>query len=415
MFSEEKLKTFGTLIFLFFGAAIYIAKPPINISWGILCLITLVYLVFFYRKNLFSQNAWVLILVLPVAVGFIASFFSLTGPKASIAFMSRYRFLLLPLPFFLFVTDRKTLIRLFILMNAAALFDVGYCYYTSAGSDSLFYNFYGLHKFGRNSDMLFCLCLFNTGILIGGRKLSFFRDRTGIYFLLAIHTIILVASVALLGERGAWLGLLAGLIVYLLAYSRKILIVLAILFPLLLLNLPQGPQERLIGQHSTHIRMKLYTLAPELIIDKGLWFRGTGAKASDKFVREYIAQQPEAYQENYNYILEHFPDNFHSSFLQMAVEGGLIFPALFLGAAFFLLFRLFKARPMMTPEDSLVVWTAISVTCGSFTSQMFHEELFRYGGLVALIILYTACFIETSYRSPELSSPVFGNYDDHDG
>lgn len=408
MISEEKFNAFGSSIFILFGASIYIAKPPVNILYGMLFISALIYSALFYRKALFSQNAWAWILLIPLAAGFITSFFSLAGPKSSLAFLLRYRFLFLTFPFAFFVRDRNTLIRLFVLMNIAALFDVGYCFITSAGSGSFFYNLHGIHKLGRNSDMLFCLCLFNAGILMGGHKLGFFRNRPGLGMVLVIQTIILLASVLLLGERGAWLGLFAGLVVFLFVYSRKLLLVIAILLPIVLFNLPKVPHERLIDRHSTQIRLKLLKLGGEFIVDKNLWIRGTGAHTTQGFIESYISQKPQAYQERYHFILNHFPDNFHSSYLQMAVEAGVLFPLLFLGAVLFVIFSLIRARPLMSPHDSLIVWTAISVTCGSLIAQMFHEELFRYGGLASAIILYSACFISTAYRTPELPAPVFG-------
>lgn len=398
MSTESRVKNAGTFLLLLFGFTIFIAKAPINIASGLLLIATLVYLCRFAAKEVFLSNRYVLILLFPLLVGFVLSFFSMAGwLKGPCSFLLRYRFLFLVLPFVLFVTRRQTLVLLFVLLNVAAFMDVAYCI-VSADTSDLFNNMYGYHKFGRNSDMLFTLCLFNVNLIVGGLSLKQFRKFPGRSLLLLINTLVLLTGVVLLGERGAWLGMYCGLVVFLAVYGRKLLLGMVVLSLFSPLFLPQVALDRLNDIYSNDVRLKLFRVSVDFIIEENCLFLGTGAKNVQENFDRFVKTRSQDYQDDYHHIFEVYPGNLHSSFLQMAVEVGLVFVLAYLGAVLWIVIRLLRTMTRMNPPDRVIVMSVVSVTAGFLVSQAFHEELFRYGGLVFSLLLYSACFIETGYR-----------------
>jgi len=225
--SEPLMKKIGLSFFLLFSFSIFVAKPAINITYGLLILSALIYKLK-YGKKIITKNRFVVLLLFPIGVGFFFSFFSISGIEESVNFIIRYRFLFLFLPFVLFIDSQKALLKILIVMNAGAFIDVVYSLLNSDLGQP-FGNIYGIHKFSRHSDMLFALFLINATILLIKYKKKVISRHIKFYSLLFINTCFLLMTVILIGQRGAYLGLYCGLIVLFFMYSKKLLIALIIL------------------------------------------------------------------------------------------------------------------------------------------------------------------------------------------
>ncbi|MCK5096632.1 MAG: O-antigen ligase family protein [Desulfobacteraceae bacterium] len=398
--SEPLFKKAGINLFLLFAFSIFIAKPAINISYTFLILAALIYLIKYGSKDFFTDNPYVLILLFPVGIGFILSFFSMAGIKGSADFILRYRFLFLVLPFAIFITNRKILIQIIIAMNAGALIDVIYCMLNSDLSNP-FGNIYGIHKFGRHSDMLFTLCLINTTFLLIKYKLNAVSENIKLYSLLLVNTCIIFTTIILIGQRGAYLGLYFGLIVLFILYSRKLFVILMIITALSPLFAPEYVLDRAKSiiapsQHSNSQRLKLLKTGTDLFIENKCFIRGTGAEDVEPELEKLFAAKPQSYRDKYYEIFRLYPGNFHNSYLQMAVEGGLLFLILYLSAICYLLIQIFKKMKKNDSNEYIILPCVVVSSIGFLISQFFHEEFFRYGGLVFFTIFYGGCMIENS-------------------
>ncbi|MFH1156484.1 MAG: O-antigen ligase family protein [Pseudomonadota bacterium] len=400
MLSETTLKRYGTGFFLLFSFTIFVAKAPINISSGLLLLTTLIFLYRCPGSREIFRYYYVRVCLFPLILGLVLSFFSLEGPLAFIGFLHRYRFFFLVVPFALFITEYRHLEKLFRLMNVAACLDVVYCMLNSDFSD-MFSHFYGYHKFGRNSDMLFSICLFNLLYLIGLVLLKQFNQNRRINILLSLNTALLFVGVVLLGERGAWIGFYFGLFIFLMIYSRKLLFLIVVISLMAPFYTPDVAMQRLksivdVTHFSNDIRLRLYRAGFDYLVETNRFVTGTGVENVQKEVDVFFETKPKAYQDEYYQTFKDHPGNFHNSFLQMAVEGGVLFLLSYLLAMGLLLVRLARKARDMKDGDRLIIKAIVSVSAGFLLSQFFHEELFRYGGLVFMILLYAGCYIEKS-------------------
>ncbi len=66
--SETLIKKTGIALFLLFCFSIFIAKPAVNIVYAWLMLISLIYLIKYGTKDIFTDNRYVLILLFPICV-----------------------------------------------------------------------------------------------------------------------------------------------------------------------------------------------------------------------------------------------------------------------------------------------------------------------------------------------------------
>ncbi len=391
------MKKVGLSFFLLFSFSIFVAKPAINISYGLLIVSALIYK-FKYGKKIVTKNRFVVLLLVPIGVGFFFSFFSISGIEESINFIIRYRFLFLFLPFVLFIDSKEALLKIFIAMNAGAFIDIVYSMLNSDLGQP-FGNIYGVHKFGRHSDMLFTLFLINATILLIKYKKKTISKHIHFYPLLFINTCFLLITVILIGQRGAYLGLYCGLIVLFLMYSKKLLIALIIITMVSPLFAPAYVLNRVKSivdptEISNSARLNLLKLGTDYLVEKKCWVRGTGAKSVKSEFEKFLTENSKRYTESFRESIKLFPGNFHNSYLQMTIEGGLLFAILYLSTIFYLLLSIYKKLRETDNRDNYPMACAVVCSMGFMISQFFHEEFFRYGGLVAYICFYSGCMIE---------------------
>jgi len=395
--SEPLLKKLGLAFFLLLGFSIFLAKPAINIAYGLLILSALIFLFKFDIKKIWMGHRFMGILCIPIGIGFILSFFSMDGIDGSIGFFSRYRFLFLFLPFVIFVDTPKALLKIFIALNAGAFVDVIYCMLNSDLSRP-FANIYGFHKFGRHSDMLFTLFLINATVLLIAYKKNIISEHIKFYSLVVINTCLIGLTIILIGQRGAYVGLYCGLIVLFFLYSKRLLVALILLTLISPFFAPDYVSNRVKSfidpaQESNSERMQLLELGFTFLIEKNCWVRGTGAKNLKSELKQFLAEKPADYQEYFRDLIKLYPGNFHNSYLQMTIESGLLFAIWYVGAIVYLLFLMLKQLKPATDQNETILACALVCTAGFLISQIFHEEFFRYGGIIAFMCFYAGCTV----------------------
>lgn len=375
----------------------FISKAAINISGGLLLVFCLMYSVAYVRKDFLKNKPYVAILLLPLFIGLFFSFFSYTGPEGVVAFMARYRFFLMVLPFAVFIKKKSELNGLLIALNISGFIGMMYGFINS-NLNNLWGHFHGLHIIGRNSDMIFALCLLNVVFLF---QFGTWRDTQGkiVKSLLIINSCLLVSGLLFIGQRGPILCFCIGLILFSILFQRRLLILLAavvIAVPLLFSDSWLMQRIKSIGDLDHNIsniaRLHLYKTGLDFVVEDNLFLRGTGAKKADKPFSEYFKQKPSEYQKKYKEAAR-YPGNFHNSFLQMAIEAGLLFLVLFLGGFIYLLRSMIDKMKLLPYNEKAYVIAAVIVTISFFISQIFHGGLYRYPGIVFYIIFLCGCFV----------------------
>ena len=410
--SKDAFQRAGKLLFMVLGFSIFIAKPPINISYALLMAMGLAYWAKF-KPSFLGRNPYVIILLIPFLLGAVGSLFALEGSQGFLFFIHRYRFLLLVIPFALFIRSPKDLIFILLAMNAGALVDIVF-FLINSDLNHILGRVHGFHKFGRHSDMMFTLSLLDIGFLAFGFKSRLrFPRSTWVYGFIGLSVIPIFISVWLIGQRGAYLGLYVGLVSFCLLYSKRLLWGLALAtlcFALLAPHYVISRTKTIVDTRDTgsnRVRLKLFRIGTDMVAGKELFFRGVGDKKRIEQELEIIfADKSPEYREKYYSTFKMYPDNFHNSYLQMAVEAGLVFPILYLFGIGYLLLSMFQKKGN-GPLEKVVFPSIIMAASGFLVTEIFHEEFFRYGGLVFFIMFYGACLVEnTRGRSAHLSPIV---------
>lgn len=396
--SDIIMKYSGYFFFIIFALAVCISKAAVNISGSFLLLISVVYIAFFYDRIDFRyKNKHALILLFPFLIGFILSFFSLSGVSGSLAFLERFRFFILFLPFALFVDSEKKINTLFISLNISSFVSIIYGI-SVLDCTNIWGNIVGFHSLGRSSDLMVSISLMNIAWFFIG---SFQRKASHIFFKLAIslNTLLMVSGIAVMGRRGSMIGLLVGLIVLMIVFRRFLILVLIMVAGCCSLYFSDNwLTERvhsisdLEKNESNIIRIQLIRTGVDYIVDNRLFFRGTGAKKSKKLFSDYYNSKPQIYKTKYNRVIDFF-GNFHNSFLQMAIEAGVFFVVLFLSSIFYIMAFLLHKLGDLEGDRRFYPAAALVVTIACFASQFFHGDLYMYGGIPFILILSGGCFV----------------------
>lgn len=411
MTKDILLKWAGYFFFTLLALSLFISKAAVNISGVVLLLISIIYLVFYYdRIDFRNKNRYVILLLFPFFIGFIASFFSFSGASGSLAFLERFRFFLLFLSFALFIDSEKKMNIILILFNISSLASILFGLNQLDFSGEIWGKVIGLHTLGRGSDLMVSISLLN---IVGLFTYNWQGKRRNILFKLVIflNTVLMISGVFVMGRRGSIMGLLAGIVIFGVV-SRRIFI-LALVVSTVCCSVYFSNTwivQRIISiadlnnNESNEVRIQLIRTGVDYIGDARLFFRGTGAKLSKKPFESYYNSKPDAYKAKYNLVGGYF-GNYHNSFLQMAIEGGVLFVLLFFVCVFsmmvFLIIRLFK----LEGNAKFYPTAAISVTCGCFVSQFFHGDLYMYGGIPFIMVLSAGCSMSmTKNEEPMVES-----------
>lgn len=397
-----------TSFFLFIVLTLFIcrSKSAVDIAFGILMVISIYCLIRHANRGFIKQNRHIIILLLPLAIGFCISFFSLAGPvKGATGFLERYRFFLLIIPFTQFVQSEKKINTLFIILNLSAFIVVIYGFF-QLNFPNIWGKTIGFHFIGRNADLLMSISLIN---LVGLFCYRVEKDklRNAVFkILISLNTALMFSAVILMLRRGSYLGFAVGVFVFLfISKKRKILplVIIALFTFLYFSNSMVVTRVKSIvdfkDNNSNRERIQLLRTGTAYLMDKHLIFRGTGGKMAVEPYTEYFYSHSDEYQEkNSDIIRKQYFGNFHNSFLQMAVEYGLFFLLCYLASIFYILGRLYKSLPHLTGNQKVYPKVAIVITLGFFVSQFFHTDLYSYGGIPFLLAFAAGCHVFNQNR-----------------
>jgi len=376
----------------------FISKAAVNISSGLIFFVAFLDIAVNGTYKQLVKNRFFLAFLLPLLVGMVLSLFSDAGISGLIFFLSRYRFFFIFIPFMTFIKEKKHLYLLFFMLNISGCLAVVYGFVNFYLKSSEF-GFDGLLIIGRNSDLLASLSLMNTILLfdfdVKNNFLKFFV-RLGLMVSLGLC----IPAICIIGQRGAMLGLYVGWIVYSLFFNRKFLVVLIIvsLAGVMFVNSKNPVMIRiksimnLKDDASNLCRMHLLSSGIPYVVKHHL-ITGTGDKNPEKDFTEFFKSQDKAFQDRYVHAME-LPGNFHNSFLQMAVEGGALFLAVYLAGIGYVLFYIVWG--LRESGNKVFCMGSLVVSVAAFVTYFFHGELYRYGGMVFYMVLISGCVRETT-------------------
>ena len=390
--------TFGVAVLFF--VFVFFSKAAMNSLGGLVLLLSLLSIVV-NKQKIFRDNTWLVLIVVPVVVGGGAALFSESGGLLAVAgFLNRMKFVFL---FFVLAAVVKDEERLWWLLGAVLLSGVSASLLGLAHPGQRVYgSFSGMHHIGRNADMLMISFL---GIIcfLGD---SVFRRRIGT---LGVGLLTCVATLFFWGivmsaMRGTWLGFLVGIGVYSLLFNRKFLIVGGVLVVLALSMGPSGTvvkEFKSIGNttsdSSNLARLQLWQAG--LDFSKNHLLLGSGRdRITEQFTAFYYAQ-PEEYQRKYKRSIQ-FPGHFHNSYIQLFVEGGLLFFLVFVVCGTLLMYRLVRSLTADSFGEKVYVQAAIVASSGFIFAQFFHSELYSYGSAL-LVLVFFAGLAATRWREDE--------------
>lgn len=399
----------GYIFFIIFTLFICISKAGVNIAGGVLFLLSIIYLALYAKEEKLFDHRYVLVLLFPLAIGLVLSLFSLNGPRGVVGFLERYRFFFLVLPFFAFLNTKKKLFVVFIILNVSAVTGVVYGYINTNHSH-LWINFEGFHTLGRHSDLLVSVILMNISALL------FCRFNKRFYHLLFVvlvgmNSILMLSAVILMARRGSYLGLVIGMFVLSFIYWRKWLLFLVIILTLSVFIIETPVSQRIKSivdvnnDISNIIRIQLNKTGIDFVIKKKLFLRGTGGKQSEQWFREFYLSKSDEYRERFGKVEEYnYFGNFHNSFLQIAVEYGVVFLLTYLCCVGYLFVWILRNIKWLDDGENVYPVSAIVVTMGFYVSQMFHNDLYSYGGIPQILIFLSGCYSVGQFHRDKMTS-----------
>lgn len=377
---------FGVAIAFFLS--VFISKAAMNSLGGLLLLLGFVS-IGVNRQHVFKTYPFLMLFLIPVIFGCGATLFSeIGGVKALFSLLNRLKWFVLPVILASFLKDEKRVGWIFgaVLLSGtvATLFGV------SQPEQRVFGLFSGMHQIGRNADMLM-ICLLGIAAFLGN---PVFRRSAGRVWvgIMACVAVLFFWALVMGSIRGAWLGLLVGLGVYSLLFNRTFLFVGAILIVIAVGVGPSGVvlnEFKSIGNRDSDVsnlaRLELWQTGLSFSRDHMLF--GSGCfRIKDQF-REYYQKQPEEYHSK-NFWSGQYPGDFHNSYIQLFVEGGLLFFLVFIGCGAVMLYRLLQGLGKVSREKKVYVQAAVAVSTGFLLAQFFHGELYSYGSVLFILVLF---------------------------
>ncbi|BCS99322.1 hypothetical protein DSLASN_49540 [Desulfoluna limicola] len=376
------------LTFAFFLSA-FVSKAAMNSLGALMLLVGLVSIVV-NRDKVLSKHPFVMLFLIPLGVGTVAAIFSEIGGLPAVGeFLNRLKFFFLPLVLASVVKDEK---RLWWLCGAVFFSGVVASFIgLSEPFQRNYGHFTGMHEIGRNADMLMIALL---GLLVclgaGSFRKKLERWQVGV---VACVAGLFFWGMMMSGIRGAWVGFAVGLGCYSVFFNRKFLIIIGVL---VVVACSIGPTGRVIDEvksigdttsnASNLARLQLWKTGVDF--SKGHLLFGSGSdrgKVRAQF-KEFYKAQPEVYQKKYHWSIQ-YPGHFHNSYIQLFVEGGLLFFGAFIACGTLLMIRLVRALSVIPIEFKAYTQAAIVAASGFLATQFFHSELYSYGGALLMLFL----------------------------
>jgi hypothetical protein len=403
-------------VFLYILAlGICISKAAVNITNGVALLLSLIYVVLNWKSIDFKEKyRYIPVLLFPFAYGLFASFFALGGASSVAAYFERYRFFLMIPAVAFFAGSEKRINNLFIALNVSAFASLAFSVYLLQETDfvskfisgEIILHVKGFHNLIRGADMLAVVCVMNIASIFmykhaGKKKGAVFNA------VIVLNTVFMVIGIIAMGRRGAMLGLAAGCFVLIFMMRRGYILALAIIAGLFTVYYSNTwVKSRMASvldiknDVSNITRLQLMVSGRDFIVSKRLVFKGTGAKKSRELFDAYFNSMPEPYRKKNLKALEN-SGNFHNSFLQMAIENGMVFLGLFLLSNGYVLAVLVKKSYRIEKDRRIYPVTGAAVTVSCFVSQFFYKDLYMYTGILFILAMTTGCAICNSHMGNE--------------
>lgn len=396
--SRDLLSQVGFIVLLLFGYSSFISKAATDFFLLTACLMSFVWLS--NRQNRFSvRNSFLMSLMALLFLGIVCSFFSAAGFSGGLLFLRRFRFLLIFFPLTCFVGNLNQYKILYLCLVLSALTAVVYGVISIPQDLELYANFQGFHKIGRTADMLLVMVIATTGYVFYKVRVSLWGIKTRVF--LASTTLLFLGALLLTSMRGSWLGMCVGLIFFGVTFNRKFLLGIT-LATVLAAGLMQSADLDLSRTLTKQIQS---IVSPELVENVQsnttrfhLWkvgldfsqenfFFGTGAKNTEKLYQRFFSSRSLDYQKKYHYAGSHSHD-FHNSYLQILIECGLVF--FFFSVVFFLKlqYKILRSVKSVDEKGKVLLVSAVVASAGFLTAQFFHSDLYSYGSIPFLIVLF---------------------------
>ncbi|TEW51991.1 O-antigen ligase family protein [Psychromonas algicola] len=403
--SQWILRKAGFIILALFFLIVFESKPLMNLLASLALLLSFFYIGFYDRKFL-QSNPYLLLFIVPYVVGFLLGFLSESGVTGALAFLLRFKFMLLVIPLAVFIKERKDLHILFIMFFASASIAIAYGIYTGQP----YGGFKGFHKIGRTSDMMIVVCLTALTFLMLGRFSSNIKPL--LLKVLMMFIVVFSTWAVMMSEiRGAWLGLTIGSVLFLLLllmFQRKLIALNLSILSLCVvsviylsdiggiksnINRINNQIESIVetnNNESNESRIDLWKAGWDF--SKEHFVFGTGAKQSEAMFITFFYEQTPEYQKDHRFAIN-YPGEYHNSYMQIHVETGIIFLIIFLSSIGYLLLMLLKNINKIPFEDQKYLIATIVTSVAFMCAQVFHSDLYHYGSTIFYLLLFSGCYI----------------------
>lgn len=385
-------------------ATVFLSKVAID-SFLFFALLTAIYYLIRFKPWHRLHNPVARDFAIPLMLGLLLGFLSLAGWMGPVLFLEKFRSMLVLLPLILFVRSREDFVKLLMLASISAIIGIAYAYF----SGQPFGAFRGLHRIGRQADMLMLLALALTPWFFQG---PFQSDKRWVGNKAAIAgvLILLLVALALTSIRGSWLAFALGALCFALFFNRWLLILL-IGALLLVGTLDVSEKYRkevasigdLQNNVSNNTRIHLWRAGIDFFQQQP--FFGTGSNNSQQYYIPFFNNMPKAYQEKYHLAINHTRD-WHNSYLQILVQNGLFVLMAFLYMLTALFIRLIRRLRHVDQRDRPALIAAILAMIGFGVSQFFHSELFSYGAVLFYLLVYGGLRVCLQADEQNVNAPV---------
>lgn len=401
---ELLLRRIGITILAFLFLIVFESKPLINLLAGLSLFSSIIY-IWVYDRKILQNNHYLFLFIVPYIVGFLLAFLSSSGTNGAIAFLDRFKFMLLVLPLATFIKNRKDLHILITMFFVSAAIAICYAIYAKQP----YGDFKGFHKIGRTADMMVIASLTAFTYLVLSKFILNLRSIL-FNFLVALTATICTWAILMSEIRGSWLGLVIGYIsfIFLLSLHRKAIIFKLLTIISIILSIMYFGNIGNIGNHLNRINNQAksiietqnnYSNEARLHLWKTGWdfskdhfIFGTGAKQSKEMFIEFFDAQPDDYQNQYH-IARQFPGDYHNSYIQVYIETGVVFFFFYLASFIYPLFIIFKNIKRVKVSDQKYLVAAITTSIAFLVTQIFHNELYSYGSSALYLVLFSGCYI----------------------
>lgn len=401
---EILLRKAGLTTVILFTLIVFQSKALINVLGALAIFLSFGYILLYDRK-IFRSNPYLLLFLVPFGIGFLFAFLSTTGAMGALAFLTRFKFMLLILPLAVFVKEKQDLHLLLAAFTLSAVVAVGYGIWR--GQE--YSEFSGFLVIGRTADMM-TVAFLSTLVYSTHSHFSLVTKATIFKCFLLLISALFGWALLMSEMRGSWLGASIGcvlLFVVLMIFHRKALIfivaVVIVITSVVYFTNIGGVKSNISkinhqvesmvdteDNHSNNARLHLWRTGWDF--SKQQFIFGTGAKKSLNVFMEFFMQQPEDYQKKYS-LATQYAGNYHNSYLQIHIETGFIFILVYTSSLLYTLFIIMKNVKKVKFNDQKYLLAAVIASVAFMITQIFHSDLYHYGSTAFYLVLFSGCYI----------------------